>query len=434
MQQALQYCTADSTLSLIFMATAACLAADDAAFMVKTQLSGCPNDDWHDHVMSLPSTLKLTTEAGAVLVNVGANKGYQAVEHLSRFAPQHNLSARSWHAAIREYAKAGTGRTDGRPHGYLLAMGSCGACGDCANVAPSRFGRRGLPRRSTHVHLLELAPANRALLRSLGRRFGLSDVVTVHDLAASNESHVARAPRHIMAGFEVESLCGGSTKGNCDPRLAESVRTTTIDDFATSFDLRRVYHLKIDVEGWDALVVEGSRQLLSARRVHLLEFEYSGHGMWGGGGGGHAPWLTHGQRSLFVVMRELWRYGYMCFMQGRCDLLGPVNGPCWHQRFETHKWSNVLCSADAMVIRLLQNRTNWSAASRQAGLWRVWRHYHAASCEWVRPPPGQCVQISENHGMAWVAPVEVRGKYNNRSKSSCAGTQQRSPTSKVNPI
>ena len=163
-----------------------------------------------------------------------------------------------------------------------------------------RAGRRGLPRRGTHVHLLELAPANRALLRSLGRRFGLSDVVTVHDLAASNESHVARAPRHIMAGFEVESLCGGSTKGNCDPRLAESVRTTTIDDFATSFELRRVYHLKIDVEGWDALVVEGSRQLLSARRVHLLEFEYSGHGMWGAAVGD----MRHGLRTASAPLRR----------------------------------------------------------------------------------------------------------------------------------
>ena len=48
-----------------------------------------------------------------------------------------------------------------------------------------------------------------------------------------------------------------------------------------------------------------------------------------------------------------------------CDLLGPLNGPCWHERFETRKWSNLLCSADSEVVSLLYNRTHESAAMRE---------------------------------------------------------------------
>ena len=53
-----------------------------------------------------------------------------------------------------------------------------------------------------------------------------------------------------------------------------------LDDFFRHEGLEHVYHVAIDTEGWDALVVEGMRDSLRQRRVSLVEFEVNNRGMW----------------------------------------------------------------------------------------------------------------------------------------------------------
>ena len=57
------------------------------------------------------------------------------------------------------------------------------------------------------------------------------------------------------------------------------MQAVALDDFVREQRLSSIYHVAIDTEGWDALVIEGMRETLAAKRVALLEFEVNNHGL-----------------------------------------------------------------------------------------------------------------------------------------------------------
>lgn len=242
------------------------------------------------------------------LVNVGSNKGYKIVQYLNLFAASAGRAHRAtptpkrWHHLIKLYAKQ---------HGLgHLGWSSCGSCQECAvrpfgprdRLANSRertSGRltrtsleRSLPPPPPPVsslvgaiaHAIELSNATRHLLRFLVRATNLSDAIFVHDFGASNATGRVGVQRNFV-GFESNAasyrpipIRNHTAAALNQPRWrpGPSERVVALDDFAAASGLHRIHMLLVDAEGWDALVVEGARGLLTERRVDILQFEYGG--------------------------------------------------------------------------------------------------------------------------------------------------------------
>eukprot|EP01036_Dinobryon_divergens_P034063 gene34063-44011_t len=73
--------------------------------------------------------------------------------------------------------------------------------------------------------------------------------------------------------------------------------------------------LMIDTEGHDALVIRGAKHLLKRHAIRCLVFEY----------------------------HELFPWSEMKLEETGAERLWPVSGSCWHENYEFHSWSNVMC-------------------------------------------------------------------------------------------
>ena len=98
--------------------------------------------------------------------------------------------------------------------------------------------------------------------------------------------------------------------------------------------------LSIDAEGQDGLILEGSRELLSSRRVDVIEFEYRRKlGSWGK--------IPH---SLYKALSFLSGFGYECFWQGEASkpifgALALASGLGWCPLYANiSKRANLVCS------------------------------------------------------------------------------------------
>ena len=127
---------------------------------------------------------------------------------------------------------------------------------------------------------------------------------------------------------------------------ASAVRATTIDRFLAERRLSRVHVLVVDTNGMDALVLEGAAATLAAKRVDLLTFEYHESFFWR---------ACAECRSLRGVLRWLdQRLGYACYWQGQHGGVARASGPrCWQEGFEFRAWSNLVCTARADLIEVL---------------------------------------------------------------------------------
>merc|ERR1711941_6494 len=97
----------------------------------------------------------------------------------------------------------------------------------------------------------------------------------------------------------------------------QEVPVYTLDTFMSDVlnDTKSIIdHLSIDVEGFDALVLEGASQTLP--RVRYLEFEYN----WKG------PWL---HKSLSALIMYLKQHGFACYWAGTHGHIWRITN-CWH--------------------------------------------------------------------------------------------------------
>ena len=162
---------------------------------------GCPGPWLEAMAVVLGEALGSTQDAKPILINVGANKGYEIFEFLSQHPPAgalRGLSAamvgktNAWGRAVKNWAV--------ESRSWQLRNIYCGFCGDCKRQPPPAVRRR---HGGGFVHALELVPANRRLIRSVAATLGLGPAIQVHDLAASNETRAFYVPRsNAMAGVE----------------------------------------------------------------------------------------------------------------------------------------------------------------------------------------------------------------------------------------
>ena len=72
------------------------------------------------------------------------------------------------------------------------------------------------------------------------------------------------------------------TRGGAEHCTTELVETTTLTAFARRQGIERIDLLKIDAEGHDFEVLAGARQLIDARAIDVVQFEYNQRWIYGG--------------------------------------------------------------------------------------------------------------------------------------------------------
>lgn len=297
------------------------------ASLAVAKRSGCPSSRWQDEISPL-LVQALPLRANLTFVNVGANKGYNVAEFLQRYhrggigVPR---NSETWH---QELMRTGSRR--------VRVRYGCGLCNACRS-RPPRTGHH-VP---VSVHAIEMVKLNARALHQLFETFRVPG--HVHHLAMSNYTGVATYRAAAAVGLEHYEL------GKLGAYRSESVACLTLDEFASRHlaaggsgwqqpprSPPRIDLLSVDVEGQDALVLEGARALLDARSVGVLEFEFIGRGFWRSD---HAE-----QRRLADTLASLERRAYRCFWQGENGQLAPASGPYWCDAFQFRLRSNLVCS------------------------------------------------------------------------------------------
>jgi FkbM family methyltransferase len=138
--------------------------------------------------------------------------------------------------------------------------------------------------------------------------------VTVHQVAVLAKSgpvtlHIPSDSRHAAGA-------------SLDPRMHDHLRSsqavdvagTTIDELVATDGLHHVDLIKIDVEGFDAAVLAGARDVLTRDRPYLL-FEYTRN------------WWAKTGYSLDQVLAELRSFGYRAIWDVTWRGLRPVSDP-----------------------------------------------------------------------------------------------------------
>lgn len=258
-----------------------------------------------------------------VLLNAGANKGYNMLEFAQRYsASARNLTHKWWHKQLRV---AG------------CQMQCCGVCGACSagEAAP-----QGSDAKLT-MHAFELQNATAVMLRTL---VAMSELpIEVHSMAVSNHTGFVYTRPDVKAGFEAF----GMVRPENQRSWHVSRPVTTIDHFMAARRIERAHFVSIDTEGEDSLVLRGMARSLAEKRVDVLEFEYS------------RKWklVLGNSRPLGPVIEWLRERGYFCFWQGNTGHLAQVSAPCFREdnfhRFGFTR-SNLVCSHRPDILRVFR--------------------------------------------------------------------------------
>jgi len=233
----------------------------------------------------------------------------------------------------------------------------CGVCGACSAQPP----RRSESPHGVRLYAIDLLGSNAKLVRHLLAVHGMNGTV-IHAAAGNQTGTAWTATFKGRTGNEGASAKLQEQRGNTVP-----IPMVTVDSFSAARELQEIDLLSIDVEGWDALVIEGAETLLRERRIHMLEFEYSNQGKWSVCLGCNPGTLLQ-RRSLRSTLRLLWRYGFTCLWQGDHGLLAPANGPAWCGAFDFRLRSNLICTHLEHVLSawkpLLANSTSVAEAGQ----------------------------------------------------------------------
>mmetsp|Transcript_33710 Transcript_33710/g.88642 ORF Transcript_33710/g.88642 Transcript_33710/m.88642 type:complete len:302 (-) Transcript_33710:475-1380(-) len=266
--------------------------------------STCPDSRWHTRIAPLLASPEM------VMLNVGANKGYNLLEFAQR------------------YSAGSPNRTHSNWYSLLMAQGCkaqcCGVCRLCKAQPIAQQATAQL-----RLHAFELQPANAQLLRNMMQTMEMP--VTVHSTAVSNFSGTVYTSSSVVAGSESHGLVHKKRRND----IAQPV--TTVDAFLQANSIDHVHYVSIDTEGEDPLVMKGMADSLKAHRVDVLEFEYN------------RRWkvVMQNPRPVGPFVEWMHTLGYTCFWQGNNGALAQMTSPCYVEETRTRfgfARSNAVCS------------------------------------------------------------------------------------------
>ena len=154
----------------------------------------------------------------------------------------------------------------------------CGAnTGQWSAALLSAFGRR-RSRAALRLYCFEpSAPTFEKLTANLGPR--AVDGVSIYPVRQALSRHAGDATLYVVhEAAGTNSL----TRGAAQHRATEAVEATTLTAFARGRGIERIDLLKIDAEGHDFEVLAGTRELIDAGAIDIIQFEYNQRWIYGG--------------------------------------------------------------------------------------------------------------------------------------------------------
>jgi len=309
-------------------------------------------------------------------MNIGFNKGYNFATWLNVFAPAVNVDVTHWYDALKKIPT-------------LSADDLCGACGDCrsAPFKPTIPVTPGQVDPALHIIGVDLNNASVNIVNTVLAAIRLSHNISEHQLttkliygAAGSPSDLAgtgvgpnklKIPKcatgnelckipddvskldpntefdyvdvigvdnlvrdlHFLEDYAVkQSTSKAALHADLDTENAlvhQAHHAKSSHKSSKTHATDKIDILHIDTEGNDAEVLKTTTSLLKHHKVRALIFEYHGF----------LPW---GQTKLSGVVKELATYNMECYFLGQ-NRMWPISGTCWHEQYEFHHWSNVMC-------------------------------------------------------------------------------------------
>ena len=315
--------------------------------------SRCPRETWLEAMASIDDV------PTKLFINIGFNKGYNFAVWANVFAPwtgyllwsfshvslplspnsdnilKIGIDSMKWFKAID---KTGT---------YSDWKEACGKCRDCwANFNRSKWS---FSEEESHIVMLglDLNEHNVQLVHDVQKNiiegnkgavnFSKLNLTLIHAGASDQNGEIKL--KSCSIGDELCSLdliLNETSLSNNEFGRFKHVPLFTVEKLVTDLDKADgltaggniVDILMIDAEGFDPLILKGSKELFRQGRVRCVIFEYHGIG----------PWLNH---LLKDVLFEFENFEMDCYFQGN-GRLWPLTG-CWDVAYEFHWWSNVMC-------------------------------------------------------------------------------------------
>jgi FkbM family methyltransferase len=179
-------------------------------------------------------------------------------------------------------------------------------------------GRAG--RQDVHVHLFEPATATFRRLRESFADHAAASRLTFEPLALSSQP--GRAELYVA-----HELAGSNSlyrQQELAPGAREEVELTSVDSYTRDRGIDHVDLMKIDAEGHDFKVLAGARELLAARKIEVVQFEYN------------VRWVyaRHYLRDAFELLQPL---GYRL---GKLTRRGVELYAHWHPELESFREVN----------------------------------------------------------------------------------------------
>eukprot|EP00440_Ansanella_granifera_P062915 gb/GFBE01068223.1/.p1 GENE.gb/GFBE01068223.1/~~gb/GFBE01068223.1/.p1 ORF type:complete len:775 (+),score=67.26 gb/GFBE01068223.1/:1-2325(+) len=270
--------------------------------------TACPGEAWVDAIVqSDPSPDK-------VIVNVGCNKGNDAINWLQRFDRRGFWDSKKWIDEMKNVFEE-------------KIIFRC--------TAKSKFAT---PPRVDGVHgfptcvCVEAVPSTFRSLVKLSHMLGYDDKAAPGRLQLVHAAAVDSALPNQTLLFS-DAPAGHETSGvfiDLDRFPKVPVPAKTVDSLCEELALGKVDILLVDTEGSDPMVLDGAAKTLDSARY--VEFEV--HRDLKG-----TPW---GNISLYSVIQKLNNRGFDCYWAGRNDKLLSLTN-CWEDRFERGTWANAVC-------------------------------------------------------------------------------------------
>ncbi|WP_197428732.1 FkbM family methyltransferase [Phnomibacter ginsenosidimutans] len=109
----------------------------------------------------------------------------------------------------------------------------------------------------------------------LKQRFELAANMQIHPLLVSNQvGQQAFFQRHDQNALS--SVYNRYHNNEPTKQSVITVNTIIIDAFCSANKIREIHFLKIDAEGHDLFVLQGAKEMLAAKKIHHIQFEFGG--------------------------------------------------------------------------------------------------------------------------------------------------------------
>ncbi len=319
---------------------------------LKHDSTHCPVEEWL-YQMALHDI-----SGSKFFVNIGVNKGYTIAKWLNIFTPWNQVTTAKWNEHLLEV----------RPE----LEESCGPCNDCQQTFPGQGFQRFLSIPHMTILAVDVNPHEIATIEAIMRNIeGASNVqhIGVSMFTAIGAVGEKIGDWHIPECFVMEDDCDSvKHKDIIEAKHITNtlVNTVTFDQMYSEFknsyrkflrnrgytfhDLTnttfypfdasivtrdkgrnvfpRIDIMAIDMDGYDALTIQGAYGQLSGRNVRSIMFEY--HYL--------PPWR---KMKLEEIVVNLDGFGYDCYMKGSNKLWKLSS--CFASHYEFHGWGNILC-------------------------------------------------------------------------------------------